>query len=207
MKLGIDMDGVLCDFIKGYNALAKAEFGKDLPYPAVEWDHGPNNGITKAEDNKLWEIIKSTPFHVTLLPLPGALDAIERLNVMGMGGHSVYFITSRPGNHAKFWAEQWLRWHGMDNPTVLIAKEKGFVVKGLRLDVFADDKPENNLDVINQTGRTSPLPGGGLKPNIHVYLINQPWNQWADQPFNYGTRVADLNEVLDIEFDTKEKAA
>jgi hypothetical protein len=202
VKFGIDMDGVLCDFIQGYNALAKAQFGIELPYPAVTWDHGPTNGITKSQDNTLWELIKSTPFHGALHALPGALDAIGRLNVLGMQGHSVYFITSRPGPLAKFWAEVWLKNHGMDLPTVLIASKKGYVAKGLQLDVFVDDKPENNLDVLGAVGCQ-----GLVDPPVRVYLIDQPWNQWADQPLNYGKRVKDLNEVLDIELTQTERKA
>jgi uncharacterized HAD superfamily protein len=186
VKIGIDMDGVLCDYVKGYNALAKAEFNVDLPYPATTWDHGPNNGITKEQDNFLWAIMKDTPFYGSMIPLQGAVEAVERLNELSRMGHDIYFITSRPGKLAKFWSELWLKWHGMALPTVLIAKEKGYVALGLRLDVFVDDKPENNYDVM-MTAK-----------DVRVYLVRHTYNKWAqDQPHKYGIGVSGLLEVLD----------
>jgi 5'(3')-deoxyribonucleotidase len=207
VKIGIDIDMVLADYVKGYNALAKAELGIDLPDPATTWEWDRDNGVTKEQANKLWAYIKTSMFWGSLLPMPGALEALESLNALTLQGHDVYFITSRPGHLAKFLSEMWLKFHGMDTPTVIIAHEKGPIAKGLDLDVFVDDKPENNKDVIDATGRYCVVPGGGLRTNIRAYLIDHPYNQWADQPFNYGERIANLNEVLDIEFPKEEKRA
>jgi uncharacterized HAD superfamily protein len=208
MKLGIDIDGVLADFMGGFSALTEQEFGIKLPQPWQTYDWHKDNGVTPEQTNYLWELIKSGPFYGTLMPLPGALDAIERLNKLSLKDHDIYFITSRNGTLTKFWTEMWLKFHGMDMPTVLLTKDKGAAAKALGLDVFVDDKPENNLDVIDATGRHCVSPSGSLGTNIHVYLINTPYNQWADQPFNYGVRVTDLNEVLEREFlTTKVRAA
>ena len=194
MKIGIDMDGVLCDFVKGYNKLAKAELGIDLPYPATTWNWHLDNGMTQAQADKLWEIIKATTFHGTLHPLEGAMESIERLNKLSVQGHEVYFITNRSGAMAKFYAEMWLRFHGMDTPTVLIAKHKGPIADGLQLDVFVDDLPDNNGDVSRWC------------PTTRVYLVSQPYNEWATDR-SYGTRIASLNLVLDREFPREEQKA
>lgn len=211
MRIGIDIDGVLADFVTGFNALAKKEYNVDLPNPAPEWDWAKAGGLTSAQRNRLWELIKSTPFFGTLPPKAGAPDALDRLNDLAGNGHDVYFITTRPGVTAKMWSELWLTGHGCNIPTVLLAvneEGKGSIAKGLGLDVFVDDKPENNLAVINATGRTSPIPGGGLKTNIRVYLVQDLYNEWAwTQPFNYGTPVSSLNAVLDIEFPREERRA
>jgi uncharacterized HAD superfamily protein len=143
VKFGIDMDGVVADFVKGYNALAKAELGIDLPYPAPEWNWHKLGGITSKQNNQLWDYIKSSMFWGTLFPLPGAVEALERLNEISKR-HDIYFITTRPGTLAKFLTEMWLKFHGMDTPTVLVTDNKAPVVRGLGLDVFVDDKPENN---------------------------------------------------------------
>jgi 5'(3')-deoxyribonucleotidase len=197
MKLGIDMDGVLADFIKSFNELVKVHFGIVLPDPAETWDYHKAL-MTSAQRNKAWDIMKTTPFYGTILPLDGAIDAIDRLNRLTYKGNEVYFITSRPGAMTKFYSEKWLQFHGMDMPTVLLSSNKGPVAKGLGLDVFVDDKPENNMEVLDAVGRD---------PKVRVYLPDHPYNQWADQPSNYGVRVTGLNEVLDIEFPQKRKAA
>jgi hypothetical protein len=196
MKIGLDVDGVLADFIHGYNALVRQELGIDLPYPAPTWNWHTDGGVTPEQDTAMWEIIKATPFQGTLQPLKGAPDALERLNALSLKGNDIYFITNRSGSLAKFWTEMWLRFHGMSAPTVLIAKDKGPVVKGMELDVFVDDLPTNTQAVLDAVGRD---------PRVRVYLPRHPYNEWAwSQPFNYGQPVADLNEVLEIEFGRKE---
>jgi 5'(3')-deoxyribonucleotidase len=204
MRIGIDMDGVLADFVTSHIQAIKKITGKELPplsdtYPDV-WDYDKAAGVTSEERNQVWEYIKASGFQAKLLPLPGAVEAIERLNAAAYGGHHVYFITSRTGSLAKMHSEQWLRWHGMDNPTVLIAHNKGPVALGLELEVFIDDRPENNEDVINTlTGRNTSQPGAERALTCRVYLPDQPWNRWATQAYNYGQRVKNINEALDIE--------
>lgn len=203
MKIGIDMDGVLCDFVKGYNALAKAHLNINLPYPAQTWNWHLDNGMTQAQADRLWEIIKTTTFHGTLLPLDGAIEAIERLNKLSHQGNDIYFITSRSGALAKFYAEMWLAFHGMDRPTVLIAKDKGPIAAGLLLDMFVDDLPDNIVTV-------------GKASAARLYLIDHPYNQSPnvidlEQKSAYGLRevyrVANLSAVLDIECPKEEKRA
>jgi len=193
MRIGIDLDGVLVDFVKSYNALVKAHLGIELPAQAGVWDYHLEAGMTKKQADQMWEVIKDTPFHGTMLPLPGALEALDRLNLLNIQGNDIYFITTRSGKLAKFYSEMWLRFHGMDHPTVLISFEKGPVAKGLKLDVFVDDKPENNNDVLLNS------------PKTRVYLIDQLYNQWALDA--YGIRIGSLGEVLDLEFPSAERRA
>jgi hypothetical protein len=199
VRIGIDMDGVFCDYVGGYNALVKQELGMDLPYPAPTWAWHRDAGVTEEQEKRLADIIHTSPWQGMLLPLPGAIEALERLNTLSLGGNDIYFITNRGGKLAKFWAEMWLKFHGYDTPAVLIAKEKGAVAKGLQLDVFVDDYPPNTLAVIEALGRN---------PDVRVYLPRHPYNEYAwSQPFNYGTPVKDINEVLEREFPQSERRA
>lgn len=198
MKIGIDIDGVLADFTKSFNALVRAEFGIELPYPAPTWQWHREGGVTKQQDNQLWNIIKTTHFWATLVPLPGAIEVIQRLDQLSHDGHDVYFITSRPGKLAKFHTEWWLKSYGMNFPTVLVTSDKGPVVQGLGLNIFIDDKPENNAEVIAAVAQAS----SGKLPS--VYLLDAPYNQWAQDA--YGIRIATVQEVLDLHFTWREAA-
>lgn len=192
MKLGIDVDGVLADFHSHHIPLIERITGIKLPpvsdtYPDV-WDYHIAGGVTKAQEKLIWAEIKSTQMWASLNPLPGAIEALSRLNALRYTGVESYFITSRSGRMAKFYTEMWLNFHGMSSPTVLISSDKGPVVSGLALDVFVDDRPENIQEVAYQA------------PTTNLYLVDQPWNR--DFESKQGTRferVRSLGEVLDRE--------
>lgn len=202
MKIGIDIDGVLADFNRSFKELIKAQTGIELPplndsYPAT-WSYHTDAGVTEEQDNALWDYIGRSPFWGTLLPLKDAPAILAWLNTLGSEGHSVYFITSRNGDMAKYWTELWLRLHGMETPTVLISSNKGNIAKGLRLDAFIDDRPENNYEVLQTAKKTKS--SASQKPwKPRVYLIDAPYNRWADQEENYGRRVKTVKEVLEAE--------
>jgi uncharacterized HAD superfamily protein len=194
VRIGVDIDGVLADFTGAFSALIEQEFGIKLPQPWQTWNWHKDHGVTPEQNNYLWELIKAGPFHGTLMPMPGALDAIERLNRLSVKANDIYFITSRKGELAKFWAEMWLKFHGMDLPTVLLAEDKGALAKGLNLSVFVDDYWENTQAVIVAS------------PATRTYLVDAPYNRHASPDWS-GIRVKDLNEVLDREFPSKARAA
>lgn len=207
MKLGIDVDGVVADFVTGYTDLIRQKFGIRLPprsdsYPDV-WDFELAGGVTKAQRSELLEHIKSTEFFGALYPENRrTFDALQRLSEATYH-HDVYFITQRSGARAKWLTEKWLGWHGfVKPPTVLIvngAEGKGLIAKALGLDVFVDDKPENLMAVLRAT------------EGLRAYLIDKPYNtNYADGYYNLDTdvmshwsRVPDLNDVLDLELTPK----
>ena len=190
MKLGIDIDGVLANFTDAYTELLFKESGVRLP-PAsdewpTEWQCDRVDGITAKHRSAAWDHINSTDWQARHLPIKGALQAIQRLNIISATGNSVYFITSRGGDMAKFHTETWLRFHGSVLPTVLIANRKGPVAAGLELDVFVDDKLQN-IDEVREATCGECF--------TRCYLIDRPYNQK-----NGYTRASSLGAVLDIEF-------
>lgn len=197
MKLGIDIDGVLADFNTSFIHLVKQQTGIQLPpvsdtYPDT-WSYHRAGGVTEKQDNALWEFIKTSSFWGQLLPMKGALDALERLNSLSVDGHDIYFITARPGKLAKFFTDLWLQRHGMVFPTTLVTSNKGPVVVGLGLDIFVDDKPENNLEVLTHCELAKVRAPW-------VYLVDAPYNKWATNAKDYGVRVASLMDVLELNF-------
>ena len=170
MRLGIDIDGVLADFVTAYKARFVQLTGRDLFGDSLwaSWSHEITVGYTKDEVTAIWEAIKSDPlFWVKLSPYWDALTVLERLTFRHYHD-DVYFITARPGIEVKKQTELWLSTHSPffdETPTVLISSEKGMCCRALRLEKYIDDRPENVADVRR------------LSPDTKTYLMDRTWNQ------------------------------
>lgn len=195
MKLGIDIDGVLANFTDSYAALLTERTGIQFPKNSAEWptvwywDRAA--GVQKADESAVWNRIKNGDFWRHLRALPEASETLSTLSESAYrNGNEVYFITTRPGQHAKRLTENWLIANGYEgSPTVLIAENeaaKGLAAKALALDVFIDDKPENCEQVVKATAVEEIVgPGyaamrtGKVSYPTHVYLLDAPYNRDA----------------------------
>jgi 5'(3')-deoxyribonucleotidase len=197
MRLGIDIDGVLASFESGFIPLLKqvgcpAEFPiYDATFPPV-WDWPEHYGATAAQVTAAWDALKANPFFwVRLAARPKAAEDIALLNTLTQHGHEVYFITTRPGVHAKFQTESWLRTRGMIMPTVLIAESaasKGAIARGLRLDAMIDDRPANLIEM--------PL-------TTMSFLLDAPYNRdWTGV-----VRVTSAVEMVELLVEVQREAA
>lgn len=179
MKIVCDIDGVLADFNTPYIDLIRELTGKTLPRPSATypdtWNYhyddklGPNK-LTPSEAGRVWDHIKNSNFWVHLPPMDQTLRTLEKLRVMRLQGHEIYFLTSRPGADAKLFTEIWLKGYGMANPTVLIAPSdysKGQICKALQADIFIDDKPNNCAEVALAT----------VKVGTRIFLVDAPYNR------------------------------
>ena len=147
LKIGIDADGVMCDFLARYRQLAFDTFGKPTPDigPSIDWDL-TNWGLTPAEDEAIWKRIKSTKNFWTTL---GKMKGTENLADAALD-YQVYVITSRVPTLGKTVEEQTCDWllhnYEIKYPQVIVsepAHRKGIIARGLELFAFIDDKPEN----------------------------------------------------------------
>lgn len=161
---GIDIDGVLADFVTALNDLAFRVTGKHLQNPPLTWNYQREpGGLTPEEESKLWGMVQSSGFWQRIRPLASMVE-FGRLRKLEFY-HPLYFITTRGGDYAKWETEEWLRGQDFHNPTVLISPNKGPVARGLGLTHFLDDKPENCLDVWKES------------PETKVYLLDATYNQ------------------------------
>lgn len=161
MKVIIDLDGVLVDFVGGIRERAKTLFNIDLPaesdsYPDV-WEYLKRD-LGEEHNRKLWEsILVDHSFWLKLKPrdteLLARLASVET-------SHEFYFVTSRPGVGVKFQTEVWLIKY-FHLPTVIIAngaQAKADIARGVEADVFIDDNAENcNLAVEAREGKMAVL--------------------------------------------------
>lgn len=153
MKLGIDIDGVLADFVQGFTKKV-ATLGYKVD--ASSW----GLGLTDSQQNEGWKLIDQDPdfwYDLAVIEWPRWHHA-----------DVVYYITKRrvpPGRPVEHDAAAWLCKHIDERPFVISTGRKGDVCNALEIDAFIDDKPENCQDVIDKSPRTQ------------VFLRNQPWNQ------------------------------
>ena len=172
MRYGIDIDGVLADFVKGFASLNDGTWQLDLS----SW----GLGLTREQELDGWKkVTEDADFWLDLDVLNRFPQ--ERLAPMDV----VYFITKRketPGRSTAQEAAKWLyKKQGIAFPTVLALDNKGETCRALKVDAFIDDKPENCWDVMSQS------------PTTRVFLMDQPWNQWDTKV----TRVKSLEEFFD----------
>lgn len=141
MRLGIDADGVLADFDKsmvdGYNE----QFGASLEYKEItHWD--AFESLTGWTHQQWWDwVVRDHPrVFLDAPPLPGAIDAVRKLQARG---HEICIISAKPKWAATHLVE-WLHNHGVPYDEVHVTSKKPFVV----CDVYVDDALHNCRELL-----------------------------------------------------------
>jgi uncharacterized HAD superfamily protein len=170
LRIGIDMDGVLCDFNQSLVRFIRSSFNEAIPdvsdeFPA-EWNYF-RSYVTPREEQFMWEQVESSgaEFWRNLSPISGAIPSLFRLS---RGVNDLYFITTRGGRTAKRQSELWLTERAkIAFPTVLIAdspEAKGKLCGALKLDWFVDDRPENCDFAYEES-------------EARVFIVDRPYNR------------------------------
>lgn len=166
LRLGIDLDGVVADFNRGWMARYNAQFDARLePELVAAWDdlhphtHFPDtrafwrwaSGRADAGEAHRPSIFRDLP------PYPDALDALAALTDHG---HRVVILSHKPD-----WAVHdtlaWLAEHRVPTREVHLTARKGSV----GCDVYLDDA-NHNLKAIRRA-----------RPRAQVCRFVRPWNQ------------------------------
>lgn len=182
MKIGIDMDGVLCDFTNAARLLMVCLFGKPTPDKIQTSWNFESLGLTPHEEKRLWKHIDLTPNwwedSIKRLPSTNLLELADK-------NHDLFFITNRKpstGHSIVHQTKLWLVMNtGLFIPTVIVTKQKGRLAETLGLNYFIDDKPENCQDVYSNS------------PNTKVYIQDATYNQGA---LPHISRANSLNHFL-----------
>lgn len=186
--IGVDLDDVIVDFNTGLGEYHNNTYGTSYK----------REDIVSYELRHLWgcpheEVIRRvydfyySSHHTNLLPIKGAVEALERLR----SENTLVIITSRPES-VKGLTLTWLDKHfpqvfeeihflGHYHGTEARKETKGEVCKKIGVEVFIDDSLEHAASVSGQ--------------GIDVLLFNAPWNQ-EGMPANT-TRVFNWDDVLE----------
>lgn len=142
MRIGLDMDGVIADFDKGWVDRYNADFNANLEYKQCDyWDS--LIGITHFSDyDQWWNWAQSQheDLFLNLEPLPGAQIGVNALKQMG---HDIVIITSKP-RWAAGHPSSWLIEHDFPYDEIHVTSQKQYVI----CDVYVDDAIHNIKDFL-----------------------------------------------------------
>lgn len=173
MKIVADLDGCLFNFNHSYHdkllkVTGENKFPTDWYAPCWDWDKF--YGYSADQIAATVEAIASDKlFWRKLKPLADP-EVFARLNVLSKT-NDVYFLTNRFGINCKQQTEQALYDHGINYPTVIIARDKLPVLQAIKADFFVDDKLETMNEVI-------------VARNDPKGKWNPPWTFLIDAPYN-----------------------
>lgn len=186
MKIGIDVDGVLADFVEGFRPLARRVTGKPCEGDQKLWDFN-DWGLTEEDISTCWNHLKNTAnFWMDLNPYPDAY-LVTPLSK----DHTLYFITTRvptKGSSVEYQTAAWIyTYFGILYPTVIVTKHKGRVARALELDAFIDDKKENLYNIAYRS------------PSTKLYIRSHSYNEdgFKLSP-EQCTRVASFGEFVEL---------
>lgn len=173
LKIGVDLDGVVCNWLGTFRKLVKAVTGREMPETCTTWNQH-DWGITREEWQKAWDMLIADEW--SYIEMAPCMDVSTRhggfnLKLFALQ-HQAFFITTRPqtaGLPMEIQSAMWLqRQYGIDYPTVLVTSNKGPISAALQLDAFIDDKPENLHSI------------GQHVPGCRLFLRDATYNQNAD---------------------------
>jgi len=150
---GVDLDGVVADFIQGMKPIAAdwlgvnpADLTDSVSYGFAEWKLGGKRGY----DDLHRYALKERKLFENLEPIPGAAAVLRRLSRKGI---RIRIITHRlyiPWFHrqAVIQTVEWLEKHGIPYWDLCFMAKKSSV----EADAYVEDSPEN-IELLRKAGR------------------------------------------------------
>ncbi|MCP3974184.1 MAG: hypothetical protein GY720_06800 [bacterium] len=160
MRLGIDLDGVVANFIRGWMLRYNLEFGANLTEELVDhWDAAGD--LTHFDDlSDFWQWAGGSGHGPTVFrnlePYPGALGALNDLAAC----HDIVVLTMKPD-----WAAPdtyaWISDHRIPTREIHLLRKKWQV----DCDIYLDDSPFAVPSLVKH------------RPDAIVCRFVQPWNE------------------------------
>ena len=170
MKYGLDIDGVVCDFLSGARSLAdKLKIDVSDRELVLDYEFLPD---------EYEKVLEDYPFWLNMKPIRSSWHVV---NDLFSAGHDVYFITSRRKESSILATTRWLNEWNFMYSDVRFTNGKGKVdlYKELELDMFVDDDPQVVSDISEI--------GLGI-------LMNQIYNEYDESR----VRIDDLSDLYQL---------
>lgn len=157
MRIGVDLDGVVCDYQNFLVSYINERLRKNLKIKDwTDWNF-TNSGLTSQEFVQLVKHHQVAGMFAYLPEIPGALEGLEEL----AQDNSIHIITSRHGN-ARRDSLSWLTSREVKYDTISFTDNKGKIGRLLDLDYMIEDSPKYAAQMKDEW--------------ITPILYNQPWN-------------------------------
>lgn len=190
MKIQIDIDGVLADFIGGFYETATridpsvnpGMFGYNT-FSHKVWEEFP--GVSEETEKATWgEIRKSQDFWMKLKPIFSG-DEMELIHDLEEPlGNVLYFVTARSGETAWWQTVRWLKCYAnIADPQVVITDDKAGMAKILDVDYAIEDRETHAMGIGKEIGST------------RSYLVDRLYNRNINP--TYVKRVKTLKQALE----------
>lgn len=181
MRIGIDIDGVLCDSTK------------DLSGRVIRWNR-ENGSKYKERDSKYWETILDWSEEDyrdfirkyckdILLNVGVSKEAKRMINNWKNSGFEIFIITSRCtddcGNDLENVTYDWLKKNNINvNYIITSVYNKGEFCRTNKIDFMIDDKIRNIKDCIENSEVTRPILFTGISKNDNVDYKKYEVDNW-----------------------------
>ncbi|MDX1279335.1 5' nucleotidase, NT5C type, partial [Oceanihabitans sediminis] len=148
MKVGLDIDDVICNLCVDMIPKMNKRFGTNLDYRNLPTYNVEQLGIPLQDFYKF--VKNECDSYVTSPPMRGASEITKRLID---DGHEVYLITARSNLFSRNMVDvtrSWLAVHNISYTDVVFDahKKKGEIAKSLGIKAFLDDRPEELEDMV-----------------------------------------------------------
>src|SRR4029453_7089964 len=186
MMIGLDIDGVLADFVSPFLRVleARAASGRKVPGTYLDLSFSAHPELSKEIVTECILKVSNDPgFWEQLNPLPTVeqwkvLDGLSRQQKLIFVTHryecdnySIHEVTC-----------DWLEQHGVSRPVVYCTqKQKSDLINSLKVELFVDDRHENCRDAAENTEAV-------------VLMPHRSYNQSFNHP--RVQRIQDLNELF-----------
>jgi len=155
LRIAVDIDGVISDFVGTFIPLVKERYGIELSQDDIYvHDLFLVLGITEQETQEL--IIET--LRRPIRPIPGAVKALKKIN----SNHDVHIITARHPSAQEI-TKQWLSDHKIQYDSLIWLKEGNKHLLEKKFDIVIDDHLRELLGF-----------HGKVK---HLVVFDHPWNR------------------------------
>lgn len=159
MKIAIDIDGVVRDWVGKVQEVYKRVYPDHWTKEVTEWSMSPFFEIGKGINAFIWDGKYTREIYETADAYDGAVEDVGRLI---KAGHEVFFLTSQPNQEAERCTDLWC---SLMFPGIKVVHASSPENKGMtEAEIYLDD----SMVVLNALEKT--------RPASSKVCIARPWN-------------------------------